>query len=103
MVGVCVKVFINIYKKLCQSNIPLEFSFTPLPASPTFRIQIENTIMKFGQLINSTMQGEIMFNLSDPSHVMQAINFIDLNSGKIRDMMKGVGMKGHSMGGVNII
>jgi hypothetical protein len=44
-----------------------------------------------------------MLHLGDPTHGIKAIKFIDLNSVKMSIMMKGVGMKGHSMGGFNTI
>jgi surfactin synthase thioesterase subunit len=47
------------------------------------------------------MKGEIMFHLSDPTHGIRAIKFVHLNYGKMEVMRKGVGMKGHSMGGCN--
>jgi hypothetical protein len=69
-----------------------------LPPFPASRIQIEEIIMKFGQLINNSMQGEIMFHLSDPACGIRAIKFVHLNSRKMGVTMKGVGMKGHIMG-----
>jgi hypothetical protein len=42
-----------------------------------------------------------MFHLSNPSRGIQDIKFIELNSRKMGVMMKGFGMKGNSMGGVN--
>jgi hypothetical protein len=44
-----------------------------------------------------------MLHLGDPSYGIEAIKFVDLNLGKTRFTLKGVGMKGHSMGGVNIV
>jgi hypothetical protein len=55
--------------------------------------------MDFFQLISNSMQRKIMLHLGDPAHGIGAIKFIDLNLGKMGVMMKGVGMKGHSMGG----
>jgi hypothetical protein len=102
-VGISVKAFIKLCNKLGPSNIPLACIFRPLPPLPVFRIQIENNITKFGQLISNAMQRKIMLHLGDPAHGIKAIKFIDLNSGKTRATMKGVGLKGHSMGGVNTI
>jgi hypothetical protein len=99
-VGVGLKAFIKLCKKLGPKNIPLVCIFTPLPP---FKVHIGNNVMKFVQLISNAMQRKIMLHLGDAAHGIRAIKFIDLNSGKTGVMMKGVGMKGDSMGGVNII
>jgi hypothetical protein len=49
------------------------------------------------------MQRKIMFHLDDPTNGIRAIKFIDLKWGKTGVTQKGVGMKGHNMGGVNTI
>jgi hypothetical protein len=72
----------------------------PFPPFPMFKIQIKNNITKFGQLISNAMQRKIMLHLGNPTCGIRAIKFIELNSGKTRVTMKGVKMKGHSMGGV---
>jgi hypothetical protein len=38
-----------------------------LPPFPTFNIYIEDTVLKFVQFINDTMQGEVMFHFSVPT------------------------------------
>jgi hypothetical protein len=59
--------------------------------------------MEFGQIINNSIQGEIMLHLSDRLVCgIRAIKFIHLKFG-IQFTMKGVGMKGHGMGGVNAL
>jgi hypothetical protein len=57
MVGVSVKDFIYLYNKICLNNICLASISTPLLPFPSFWIQIEDTIMMFGQIINNSMQG----------------------------------------------
>jgi hypothetical protein len=99
-VGVGVKEFINICNKLSPRNIPSMCIFTPFPL---FRIQIENNLTYFGHLISNAMQREIILHLGDPACGIIAIKVIDLNLRKTGVMIKGVGMKGHRMGGVNTI
>jgi hypothetical protein len=100
MMGVSVKSFIEVNHKLGPSNIPSTRIFTPFPPFPVFRIQIKDTDMKFGQIVCNAMQGEIMFHLSNPAGGVQAIKFSHIDFGKMKIKMKGVGMKGHVMGGV---
>jgi hypothetical protein len=59
--------------------------------------------MNFFQLVDNSMQREILLNLSDPTRGVGEIKFIDLNSGKTGVTMKGVGLKNHRMGGINTI
>jgi hypothetical protein len=49
------------------------------------------------------MQRKIILYLSDPTHGIRAIKFINLNSRKTGVMIKGFGMKGHNMRGFNVI
>jgi hypothetical protein len=49
------------------------------------------------------MQIKIIIHLSDPTHGIGSIKFIDLNVGNTWVTMKGVGMEFHSMGGINTI
>jgi len=102
-VGVIVKTFIHLYNKQVPCNIPLACILVPFPPFLAFRIHIENNIIKFGQLINNSMQREIMFHLNDPYRGVKTIKFIDLNSRKTGVMMKGVGLKSYRMGGINTI
>ena len=44
-----------------------------------------------------------MLHLSDPTHEIGAIKFIDLKEGKMGVMMKGVGLKMQRMRGINSI
>ena len=44
-----------------------------------------------------------MLHLSDPTHGIKAIKFIDLKAGKTRVTMKGVGLKIQRMRGINNI
>jgi hypothetical protein len=103
IVGVGVKVFIELDNKLCPCNIPMVCIFVPFPPLLAFKIQIENNIVNFGQLISNAMQRKIMLHLSDPTHGIGAIKFIDLKSMKMMVMMKGVGVKIHRMRGINTI
>jgi hypothetical protein len=49
------------------------------------------------------MQRKIILHLSDPTHGIGAIKFIDLNMGKTGVMMKEVGLKMQRMRGINNI
>jgi hypothetical protein len=102
-VGVSVKDFIKLCNKLGLRKISMEFIFMPLPPLPMFKILIENIITNFFQLTSNAMQRQIILYLGDPNHGIIAIKFIDLNSGNTWVMMKGVGMKGHSLGGIKTI
>jgi hypothetical protein len=93
IVGISFKMFIELNKKLDPCNIPLTIFFTPLPPFPAFRIQIENNIVKFVQLISNAMQRKILPYLSHPTCGIGAIKSIDLNVGNTRVTMKGVGLK----------
>jgi hypothetical protein len=93
IVGISFKVFIELDKKLGPCNIPLTIFCTPLPPFPAFRIQIENNIVKFVQLISNAMQRKILPYLSHPTCGIGAIKSIDLNVGNTRVTMKGVGLK----------
>jgi hypothetical protein len=49
------------------------------------------------------MQRKTMLDLSDQTHMIRAIKFIDLNAGKMGVTMKGVGLKMHRMRGISSI
>jgi hypothetical protein len=102
-VGISVKYFIELYNKLGPCNIPLIFIFIPLPPFLVFKIQIENNIINFYQLISNAMQIKTMLHLSDPTLEILSIKFIDVNSGNMGVMLKGVGLNDHRMGGVDTI
>jgi hypothetical protein len=67
----------------------------PLTPFPKLWIQIEDTIIKFGHIINNSMEGEIMFHLSDPCSEIRSIKCFYFKSGKARVMRNGIRMKGH--------
>jgi hypothetical protein len=73
--------------------------FSSIATIINVQIQIEKNITNFDQLITNSMQNKIILYLGDPAHGIRAIKFIGLKSGKMGVTMKGVGMKGHCMGG----
>jgi hypothetical protein len=98
MVCVGVKEFTKFHHKMCPSKIPLTSIFTPLPPLLTFKIQIDDTLTNFSQLISDSMQGEVMFHLSDPTNGIQAINFVHLDSEKTQFVMKVMGVRAMEKG-----
>jgi hypothetical protein len=73
----------NSTTKYVQATYPLVCISVPFPS---FWIQIENAIMKLGQLISNAMEGEIVFHLSNPGLWIRAIKFVHHDSRKIEVM-----------------
>jgi hypothetical protein len=99
MMGVGVKSFIEVEQQTGSKKYTLGVNFYSISTISNIQDPNRGHDMKFGQIISNSMQGEIMFHLSNPSYGVQAIKFIHINFGKMKVMMKGVGMKGHGMGG----